>query len=89
MVAPPVTPALNEIETSRTPPETPVILGAPGVENGVADCVDDEVPEPAAFTARICNEYVVPLTKLLITNGLDVAAAVSQAVQLAAFTRYS
>ena len=55
IVAPPVTPAVKETETCPAPPLTAVMLGAPGVENGVTDDVADEDPAPAAFTARICT----------------------------------
>jgi hypothetical protein len=84
-----VTPASSEIEIDPTPPEIAVILGAPGVENGVTELDVDEAPVPAAFSALIWRLYVVPLARLEIVSGLDDTRADTHEDHEPSLTRYS
>ena len=84
---PPVTPAANETTTCPRPAATPVIVGAPGDENGVTELDDDPFPAPAMLTARICTAYAVPFTKLATTSGLVMVPA--EIHDDPAFTLYS
>jgi len=56
----------------RSDPATvlPVIVGAPGVVAGVADCATEPMPVPTALIARTLTAYVVPLTSPETAMGL-------------------
>lgn len=75
MALPPVVPAVNATDKPlEAVSVTELIVGAPGVVNGVPEVASEATPDPAAVTPRIFTLYEVPFVSPLIVKG-DVTAA--------------